>query len=78
MEGERVRVTFNGVTVDAMVVLGSENRKSLLLAWSIATALRTRSGGIYLGSMAVLFNDQRGRYEDLLEQDEVEITWLNP
>ena len=73
IRNERVRLTFNGRTVNAVVRLGSDNRKSLVLEFN--SALCTPGGGLYCGSMAVLFNEERQRYEELVENAPVEVHW---
>lgn len=62
--GQFVQVEYNGQKVDAMILLASGNSKSLMLAF--ADALRTPSGGMLLGQIPLLMDDD-GVYRDLVE-----------
>lgn len=69
-----VRVTFNGRVIDATAILVSPNRKSIMLQFD--DSLHTSDGGMYLGTMAVMFAEQTQKYVDLLMQEEIQIEWL--
>lgn len=65
---DRVRLTFNGRTVRAMVLLASDNGRSLMLGFD--GALRAKGDNVYLGAMPVL-QDDAGVYRDLCGNDVV-------
>lgn len=69
--GQKIRLTYNGQTVDAVVELGSENRKSLIVVFD--AALHDTRGGMFCGSMALL---ERDGYRNLMTGEPVEIEWL--
>lgn len=71
--GQFVQVTCGGKTLKAMVLLASENGRSLMLGFD--GGLPSRSGGMFMGSLPVLMDDA-GVYRDLIEDGEVTITAL--
>jgi hypothetical protein len=68
--GDFVRVTFGGTSIDAMVMIVSENQRSLMVSFD--GALHSPSGGAFFGSMPVLMDDD-GVYRDLVEGAAVQI-----
>jgi len=68
--GDFVRVTFGVDSIQAMVMLASENGNSLMLGFD--GALHSPSGGMFVGSLPVLRGDD-GVYRDLVEGVEVQI-----
>lgn len=62
--GRSVRVGYHGQSIDATVSLASPNGRSLML--SFAGALRTPSGGMMVGNMPLLQDDD-GIFRDLVE-----------
>jgi hypothetical protein len=69
--GQFVQVAYNGQTIEAMVLLASENSQSLMLVF--AGAVRTPSGGMMLGQMPLLMDDD-GVYRDLVENQPASLT----
>jgi len=67
-QGDRVRITTCGNTVEGLVVLGSDNRKSLMLGFPA-----TLDG--CMGIMPVLRHDD-GVYRNLITNHEVGVEWL--
>jgi len=66
-KGERLSITFEGQTVEGVVLLASENGRSLVLGFE-----DTMLGG-YGGSMPVLREEGSGAYYDLITGSRV---WL--
>lgn len=62
--GQFVQIDFNDQSIKAMVVLASNNGCSLMLMFD--GALRTPGGGLIVGSMPLLYEDD-GSYRDLAE-----------
>lgn len=69
--GQFVRITYNGRTVDGMVLLASTNSASLMLGFDGAL-VPSHGEGMLMGSMPVL-RDDRGVYRDLLSNETVQI-----
>lgn len=67
--GKRVRVTYQNRTIEAEVILGSDNRRSLMLRFDAML-------GGFVGMMPVLQHED-GTYRDLVERLEVGIEWLD-
>lgn len=63
--GQAVHVEYNGQSVGATVMLASPNGRSLMLVFQ--GALRTPSGGMMIGSLPLLM-DEQGVYRDLAEE----------
>lgn len=63
--GERLRLTYDGRTVDASVLLASGNGYSLMLSFEALL-------GGYVGQMPVLLEDD-GAYRDLLKGQLVQL-----
>jgi len=61
-EGQPVRLTFAGRTVNACVVLASGNGHSLALEFEALL-------GGYAGMMPVLWDDEAGAFRDLITQE---------
>lgn len=74
VQGQKLKLTFNGRTVDASVRFGSDNLKSLLVTFDCA--LSTPSGGAYLGEMPLLLDESRNCYIDLITGTEAGVKWL--
>lgn len=72
--GQFVHVSIGVHSIDAMVLLASENGKSLMLGFD--GGLPSPSGGMFMGSMPVLM-DEAGDYRDLVEGDMVLIEPLD-
>lgn len=68
--GAFVRITCGQRTIDGMVLLASENGRSLMLGFD--GALRLPSGGVCIGSVPVLMDDA-GVYRDLVEGTELKV-----
>jgi hypothetical protein len=62
--GDRVHLTFQGVTVEAMVLLASSNGRSLMLRFEALL-------GGYAGTMPVLYNPETKDYRDLMTSQPV-------
>ena len=60
-----MRLTYNGQTVRAMVLLASSNGESLMLGFG--ATLRAPSGGIFAGSMPLL--RQGSTWRDIVEHE---------
>lgn len=73
VQGQKLKLTFNGKTIDARVRLGSDNLKSLLVTFDCA--VRTPKGGAYLGEMPLLFDERRQTYVDLISDTEAQVEW---
>lgn len=65
--GDRVLVTYADRTVEATILLASQNGKSLMVAWEDGML------GGHCGTMAVL-QDERGQYRSLFEGRPVTIS----
>ena len=61
--GQFVRLTYNGKTIKAMVMLASPNGKSLFFGFD--GALWSQGGGVFPGQMPVLQHED-GTYRDLV------------
>lgn len=70
---KKIRVTMQGRTLEAELAVASENRKSLYLTFD--GALRTKDGGMYVGSVALLWDDGVGAYVDLATGTPAEVEW---
>jgi hypothetical protein len=68
------KVTMSGKTVSATVLLSSLNRKSLLLAFD--DALTTKDGGMYVGSVPLLWDEDQKTYVDLATGTPAEVQWI--
>jgi len=68
--GDKVLITFCGQVKQGLILLASENQRSLALAFD--GAFRDGEGGMYIGMMAVL-QDDVGAYRDLIGDRQVEI-----
>ena len=66
--GDFVLVTFGGKSIKAIVMIASENQRSLMLSFD--GALHSPSGGAFFGTMPVLMGDD-GIYRDLVENKPV-------
>lgn len=74
VQGQKLKLTFNGKTVNASVRLGSDNLKSLLVTFD--AALWTPKGGAYLGEMPLLWvGPDSGKYVDLISETEAQVEW---
>ena len=62
--GQFVKIDYNGQSIKAMVVLASGNGRSLMLMYD--GALHTPSGGMMVGNMPLLYEDDDGKYHDLV------------
>jgi len=71
MEGISANITCQGCTVNAVVVKASPNRTTVLFRFEGILAG-------YAGVMPVMWNQQRKRYEDLINEQEVKIEWQQP
>lgn len=70
--GDRVRVAYNGQTVDASVMLASANGRSLMLAFD--GVLRDLQGGYFVGKVPLLYED--GAYRDLVNNETFTLTLI--
>ena len=68
--GDKVLITFCGQVKQSRILLASENQRSLALAFD--GAFRDGEGGMYVGMMSVLQDDD-GTYRDLIGNRPVEI-----
>jgi hypothetical protein len=68
--GDRVLLTFEGRTVEATVIMVSDNQRSLALEFDALV-----SG--YAGKMPLL-SDERGQYRDLLLGRKAQVEVLEP
>jgi hypothetical protein len=68
-KGDRVRVTYDGRSLDALVVLSSPNGRSLMIAWDDGML------GGHCGMMPIL-QDESGEYRSLMEGKPVVLTPL--
>jgi hypothetical protein len=67
-KGDLLKITYQGRTIDARLVLASDN------CWSLAFEFDGFLGG-YLGVMPVLWKPEKQHYIDLLAGKEVTITY---
>lgn len=72
-KGQAVRLTYNGQTVEASILLASGNSKSLMLTFP--GALRTPGGGMMIATIPLLM-DNDGTYRDLAENAPATVTPL--
>ena len=63
---DRVLVTFRGRSVDAIVIVASENGRSLALQFEGLL-------GGYAGTMPVLWDQRAEEFRDLIKNERVEI-----
>jgi len=73
ISGQKVRFTMGSQTLDAVVEFGSGNGRALFLRFN--GAARTNDGGLYIGTMAVL-RDENDRWIDL-RGEEIALEWLS-
>jgi hypothetical protein len=66
-----VNITIRGHTVGATITFGSDNRKSLMLAFDESVWV---GDGFYAGMMPVLWDDETLTYRDLVTGTPVTIT----
>lgn len=69
--GQRIIVTVNGRVARATVVLGSDNRKSLLVSPDSGLSF---GDGIYIGAVPLLTNEV-GAYENPVTGTPVTLEW---
>jgi hypothetical protein len=68
--GDLVLVTYCGQVKRAMVLIASDNQRSLMLGFH--GALRACKGSMLIGAMPILM-DEDGAYRDLISDELVEI-----
>lgn len=73
VQGQKLKLTFNRKTIDAVVHLGSDDLKRLLVRFDCAIGIP--AGGAYLEKMPLMFDERRQVYVDLISQTEALIEW---
>ena len=75
--GRRVQVEIEGTTKDAVVVMASDNRRSLMLDLC-GDGVRYRSGAVLFNFLPLLADqhDRDGEYTCLITGAAARVTWL--
>lgn len=73
VQGQKLKLTWNGTTIDAHVLLGSDDLKGLIVTFDCG--LRIPRGGSYLRDLPLLFDEERETYVDLISRTEALIEW---
>jgi hypothetical protein len=70
-KGQHVKIEMHGKTVNATVVIASPNGISLMVVFD--GALGGVEGGIYLGMMPIMYDEDAKCFKDLIAGREVKI-----
>src|SRR5688572_3537024 len=75
-KGQHVKIEMQGRSVDAIVTIASPNGVSLMVSFD--GVLGGVEGGLYVGMMPILYDEQAKCFKDLIRDREVKISSLPP
>jgi hypothetical protein len=75
-KGQHVKIEMQGKSINATVMIASPNGVSLMVAFD--GALGGVQGGIYMGMMPIMYDEDMKCFKDLIADREVKISLLPP